>query len=113
MVILGQHLIGGLWLHKLSSPFRYSQTTPSFLQHENFVSVVLRVRKGRVFKGQLMPKRTILPSPILQAPNFAASFMCYLLTAVLKRAACDVCEYTFQQEHIYILPQACFMEHCI
>jgi hypothetical protein len=60
MVILGQHLIGGLWLHKLSFPFINCQTTPSFLQHENFVSVVLRVKKGRVFKGQLYAKMDII-----------------------------------------------------
>jgi hypothetical protein len=30
MVILGQHLIGGLWFHKVSSPFINGQTTPTF-----------------------------------------------------------------------------------
>jgi hypothetical protein len=39
--------------------------------------VVLRVWKERVFKGQLMPKRTLLPNPILQAPNFTASVLCF------------------------------------
>ncbi len=47
-----------------------------FLQPSNFVSVVLRVWKERVFKGQLMPKRTLLPNRILQAPNFTASVIC-------------------------------------
>jgi hypothetical protein len=47
-----------------------------FLQPSNFVSVVLRVWKERVFKGQLMPRRTLLPNPILQAPNFTASVLC-------------------------------------
>ncbi len=47
-----------------------------FLQPSNFVSVVLRVWKERVFKGQLMPKRTLLPNTILQAPNFTASILC-------------------------------------
>jgi len=47
-----------------------------FLQPSNFVSVVLRVWKERVCKGQLMPKRTLLPNRILKAPNFTASVIC-------------------------------------
>jgi hypothetical protein len=47
-----------------------------FLEPSNFVNVVLRVWKERVFKGQLMPKRTLLPTRILQAPNFTASVIC-------------------------------------
>jgi hypothetical protein len=70
--------------------------------------VVLRVRKGRVFKGQLMPKRHYWLAQFFRLLH--SFFHMYLLTPVLKRAACDVCQYTFHREQVYIVPQVYFMK---
>jgi len=65
-----------------------------FLAALNFVTVVLTVTKGRVLKGELMPKRHYCLAQFFRL--LRSFFHMYLLTPVLKRVACDAREYTFQ-----------------
>jgi hypothetical protein len=81
MVILGQHLIGGLWFHKVSSPFINGQTTPSFSCSIKILWV-WRIRKGTVFKGQLMPKRHYWLAQFFRL--LCSFFHMYVLTPVWK-----------------------------